>query len=230
MSGHTDDHVVAAEQSALGPALADTATLIGDIVKAHEAAHAAAQSAFAHAVQCGRLLIELRDRLQHGAFGPALAQLPFSASSARGYMRLANLPDANQRRVADLPLRLALRFAAFSNSDAADLAISLYGIANDAAILRRQARAVCSNPDTELYDELEQKLSEAQSIFGAVLSVCESIQEVAEVQRGADRAFNELVALRLESERATVILIRARAAQLQKNQRRKVTSARFDPQ
>jgi hypothetical protein len=87
------------------PALTD---FVPSIVAAHELATEALRGAVAHAVQAGELLLNAKAAAPHGTFGSFCATLPFSPTTARGYMRLARLDPENRQRVADLPLRAAL--------------------------------------------------------------------------------------------------------------------------
>ena len=87
------------------PALLDFAARI---VAAHSAATGALRDAVVHAVEAGELLAQAKASIPHGSFGSFCAGLPFSETTARGYMRLARLDPANRQRVADMPLRAAL--------------------------------------------------------------------------------------------------------------------------
>lgn len=78
------------------------------IVQAHKAATGAMSDAVGHAVRAGQLLAQAKASLPHGDFGAFCASLPFAATTARGYMRLAALEPAKRQRVADMPLRAAL--------------------------------------------------------------------------------------------------------------------------
>lgn len=78
------------------------------IVQAHTAATGAMRDALSHAVRAGELLAKAKASMPHGTFGAFCAGLPFAATTARGYMRLAALDPANRQRVADMPLRAAL--------------------------------------------------------------------------------------------------------------------------
>ena len=78
------------------------------IVQAHAAATGAMRDAVGHAVRVGELLAQAKAALPHGRFGAFCAALPFSETTARGYMRLAALDPVNRQRVADMPLRAAL--------------------------------------------------------------------------------------------------------------------------
>ncbi len=84
------------------------ATITRDIERAHTAAAGAMRDAVSHAVRAGELLAQAKASLAHGDFGAFCAALPFAATTARGYMRLAALRPAERQRIADLPLRTAL--------------------------------------------------------------------------------------------------------------------------
>lgn len=76
----------------------------------HQAAQAAAGEAVRHAIRAGELLLQARAALPHGEFGAWLeASVEFSARTAQGYMRLAELDEQKRNAVADLSLRSALR-------------------------------------------------------------------------------------------------------------------------
>lgn len=95
-------------------------TLATEIMQAHEAACRAAQSALEHARRAGELLIQAKAAVPHGAWLPWLAEhcptLP--ERTARAYMRVARHWPAleaavgDRQRVADLPLREALKLLA----------------------------------------------------------------------------------------------------------------------
>ena len=85
-----------------------TAAFAHDIVQAHASATGAMRDAVSHAVRAGELLAQAKAALPHGDFGTFCAALPFAATTARGYMRLAALGPAERQRIADLPLRTAL--------------------------------------------------------------------------------------------------------------------------
>ena len=91
------------------------------IVQAHTAATGAMRDAVGHAVRAGELLAQAKAALPHGSFGTFCAGLPFGATTARGYMRLAALDPANRQRVADMPLRAALLELAEPRAVAADI-------------------------------------------------------------------------------------------------------------
>ena len=79
-----------------------------DIAQAHDAATGALNDAVGHAVRAGELLTQAKAGMAHGLFGAFCAGLPFAETTARGYMRLAQLDPANRQRVADMPLRAVL--------------------------------------------------------------------------------------------------------------------------
>ena len=90
-----------------------TADTPAAIRTAHEAAQKCAAEAVRHAICAGELLIEVKGSLAHGEFAAWLAaNVPFSARTARGYMRLASLDEEKRQGVADLSLRGALRVLA----------------------------------------------------------------------------------------------------------------------
>jgi hypothetical protein len=84
--------------------------LVARIEQEHEAAQIALQSAVAHAMMCGELLIEAKQRHgKHGGWMKWLADnVSFSERLAQYYMQLARLPIEKRNAVADLPLREAL--------------------------------------------------------------------------------------------------------------------------
>lgn len=92
------------------------------IVEAHRAATGAMRDAVAHAVRAGELLTQAKAAIPHGSFGAYCAGLPFAATTARGYMRLARLDPAKRQRVADMPLRAALLELAEPRAGSADSA------------------------------------------------------------------------------------------------------------
>jgi hypothetical protein len=75
-----------------------------------DAAESDFQSAVAHAIKAGELLIEVKGKLKHGQWLPWLeANVTLSEREARNYMRLAR----NRRAVADLPsIRQAVAYLA----------------------------------------------------------------------------------------------------------------------
>ena len=93
-----------------------TPTIAVEILAEHEAAHAAARSALAHARRAGALLIEAKQNVSHGEWLPwVAAHLPTIApTTVTGYMRVASRWGELQtgNGVADLPLRDALKMLA----------------------------------------------------------------------------------------------------------------------
>ena len=80
----------------------------------HRKAEECARSAVAHALNAGRLLIEAKAQVAHGTWLPWLDEhCKISERTAQAYMRVARelpkLDDGKAQRVADMPLRDALR-------------------------------------------------------------------------------------------------------------------------
>ncbi|MGI2323812.1 MULTISPECIES: DUF3102 domain-containing protein [unclassified Methylococcus] len=88
----------------------DLIALAAAIRAHHEAATSAAAAALEHAREAGLLLAEAKSAVPHGQWLPWLTEnFEMSERTARGYMRLARLDPAKWQRVADLPLRRALK-------------------------------------------------------------------------------------------------------------------------
>lgn len=85
------------------------ADLRHQIICAYEASMRAAMNAVQHAIEAGEGLLKAKAELRHGDFGRFCATLPIAPTTLRGYMRLARLGPDERQRVADLPLRRALR-------------------------------------------------------------------------------------------------------------------------
>ena len=80
----------------------------------HDAVRHAVETATEHAIRCGQLLTEAKDGLAHGQWLPWLEErCEVSERTAQAYMRLARkhgeLDDGNAQRVADLPVREAMK-------------------------------------------------------------------------------------------------------------------------
>jgi phage N-6-adenine-methyltransferase len=86
-----------------------TTTIAVDIAREHDLAQQAFEEAVTHAIRCGQLLAEAKDRLPHGQFGRWLDEhFPASRRTAQGYMRMAaHVEDA--QRVAHLGIAGALK-------------------------------------------------------------------------------------------------------------------------
>ena len=89
-------------------------TLAAKIRIEHEAVRLAAETATEHAIRCGRLLAEAKDGLVHGQWLSWLKDhCSLSDRTAQAYMRLAKkcaeLNDRKAQRVADLPVRQAMK-------------------------------------------------------------------------------------------------------------------------
>lgn len=87
----------------------DTVALAAEINAEHQAAQTAAESAVAHAIRAGELLLQAKKQLRHGSFATWLSHsFKFSDRTARAYMQLAGCDTAKRQRVADFSLRDAL--------------------------------------------------------------------------------------------------------------------------
>jgi hypothetical protein len=80
----------------------------------HRAAQEAARSAVEHACRAGELLIEAKAAVTHGKWGRWIeANVTIAPRTVRAYMQLAKrlpeLSDADRQRVADLPVRYAVK-------------------------------------------------------------------------------------------------------------------------
>lgn len=92
-------------------ALPELATKINTTVRAAEDK---ARSALSLALEAGRLLNDAKSRVEHGAWDAWLAEnCEMAPRTARSYMRLARaypeLPEPERQRVADLPVREAVK-------------------------------------------------------------------------------------------------------------------------
>jgi hypothetical protein len=79
----------------------------------HQAAHQAAQTALAHALECGQLLLQAKAAVGHGGWLAWVeANLTFGPRQATNYMRLAReipkLDDEDRKQVSDLTMRDAV--------------------------------------------------------------------------------------------------------------------------
>ena len=88
--------------------------LAGSIRAEHGAVQEAAETATRHAIRCGKLLAEAKDGLVHGQWLSWLRDYcELSERTAQAYMRLARkhgeLDDGKAQRVADLPVREAMK-------------------------------------------------------------------------------------------------------------------------
>jgi hypothetical protein len=108
-----------------GPPLAELASVqhepsewVPDLAKrireAHSKAAEHARSAVTYAAEAGACLMRAKECSHHGQFEAWVAKYcGFSARTARAYMQIATrmqaLPDADRQRVAELPLREALK-------------------------------------------------------------------------------------------------------------------------
>lgn len=96
------------------------AVLAEKIAREHEAATAAAKQGIEHAIAAGELLLEAKEGLKHGEFGPWLAEhCAIPDRTARLYMRLARNRETIEKTatVADLTLRGAAALLAPPKAD-----------------------------------------------------------------------------------------------------------------
>jgi hypothetical protein len=71
-------------------------------------------------IETGRDLIQVKAKLEHGAFGPWLdAEFEMSVRTAQNYMRAAELADTKSETVSHLPATILFRLAAPSTPEAA---------------------------------------------------------------------------------------------------------------
>ncbi len=96
------------------PAIPDLDALAARINAEHRACEQAAMTTVQHAITAGALLVEAKDALPHGGWLPWLTEhFDGSQRTAQAYMRIARelpqLDGPEAQRVADLPLRDALR-------------------------------------------------------------------------------------------------------------------------
>jgi hypothetical protein len=87
----------------------------------HALADAALREGLAHARNCGNLLVQAKEQLQHGEWLPWLAaNVQFSGRTAQAYMRIANRWDelkAKAQGLADLTFESGLKLLATAGAD-----------------------------------------------------------------------------------------------------------------
>jgi Protein of unknown function (DUF3102) len=95
-----------------GTTLASTPdTVLAEIRREHELAQADSSTAVAHAVRCGKLLLQVKAVTRHGEFMAwVIANTAINHNTANAYMRVARLDPANCERVKNLSLRKALAY------------------------------------------------------------------------------------------------------------------------
>lgn len=101
-------------QEVLDAGVLTVGELANKINEATRAAEGHARGAVHHALEAGRLLIEAKKQVQHGEWEKWLTEnCDVAPRTAQAYARLAKkvseLPEAKAQRVADLPLREAIR-------------------------------------------------------------------------------------------------------------------------
>ena len=106
----------------------DLVVLATDINRHHQEAQKAAESALQHARAAGELLLQAKERCQHGDWGKWLKE-NFNGSdrTAQRYMTFAKRwpeLEAKTTRVADLPIREAARL--LTDSNVVDLGVEIH--------------------------------------------------------------------------------------------------------
>jgi hypothetical protein len=100
----------------------DRDALIAEANRQHRAAEQHAREAVRRARAAGQALLQLKQQFGHGHWGKWFQdnrdRFSFSARTARLYMQLADLDEANWQRVANLALREAARMAALLSGTA----------------------------------------------------------------------------------------------------------------
>lgn len=101
----------------LPPATLSLYDLATEINQCHLACKSAARSMVEHALRAGEYLIQAKEQCAHGEWQDWLeANCHFAARTARAYMQLAAkypaLDEAKRQRVANMPLREAMRLIA----------------------------------------------------------------------------------------------------------------------
>ena len=84
--------------------------LAARIDEAHAGVERSFKAGVEHALQAGALLLEAKARIPHGKWGAWLRDnVRCSDRTARAYMQIAGLDEQKRQRVADLPLRQAIK-------------------------------------------------------------------------------------------------------------------------
>jgi hypothetical protein len=170
-------------------------TLAIEIRREVEQAEADFQSAIAHAVRAGELLIEAKGQLKHGEWLPWLAaNFPGSARSAQGYMRLAEHAEDAQR-VAHLGIKGALKqLAAPKRLDAVDEIERLLQDASETMVADFAGAEPLIQDGRKLTDE---RLTWAESVLEG-----DDVEAVARVVRESTRIQRAWARFSLDCERA----------------------------
>lgn len=171
----------------------------------HRLAEDAARSAVEHAVKAGELLIEAKGKVAHGEWGDWVkANCSFAERTTQVYMRVAReLPKLNgskAQRVADLPLREAVRALAepkepedeaaqdCSDSDLFQAVLSDFAVREQGTNVDRIAAhdGVIPTFDEEPFSitqlwraRMESRMEEAKDDLDAMQSISEEARRVA---------------------------------------------------
>jgi Protein of unknown function (DUF3102) len=85
-------------------------SLVGEINRANVQAEEAFREGVRYAIRAGELLLQAKSQLSHGRWEKWLkANIRFRPRTARAYMQIAELDAEKRQRVADLPMREALK-------------------------------------------------------------------------------------------------------------------------
>ena len=157
-----------------------------------DAAESAARSAVEHARRAGELLLEAKAALAHGEWTPWLeGNCTVSTRTARAYMQLARgmveLPEGERQRVANLPLRGALKELAAPKSR--DPIEELWDYARDLMERRKAFEEHC---------EAIAAAAEAETDIGTVYNYHLEVRALEGKARGLDV---ELAVLREQLDR-----------------------------
>lgn len=158
------------------------------ILEEHEACERADREWVSHAIECGRLLAEVKAQLRHGEWGPWLADnFPASMRTAQTYMQLAAAPEEKRNAVAGLPLREARDEIATpraqSPAQSTDQLRHLGG-GRSPELERRLAEAREQREQAELWSEQERrKLARARDQLEDVLSRLDDAANTSSLSR-----------------------------------------------
>lgn len=166
-------------------------TTVARIREEHEACERAGRAWVEHAIECGRLLAEVKQQLRHGEWGPWLEDnFPASDRTARTYMQLAAAPAEDRQRVADLPLRQARDAIATPRpatvAGNTDQLRQLGGGARSPEIERRLAEARATRETEETWSDSERrKLERTVGQLEDVLSRLDDVKNTSSLSRQA---------------------------------------------
>jgi hypothetical protein len=154
-------------------------TIAEKINEEHRLAHSAAETAVAHAVRCGQLLIQQRKAMNHGEFMPWVKKnCEFSHATANRYMKAGQNPHA-----VGISLRHLFPSGRKPNGSGAMAVPSLS--ARPARLSRKDLR------DLRLYGELHQHCKAMEAADNAVRKAVRALRRAkkeASEQRASARA------------------------------------------